>query len=122
MPRILVADDNQCMRELMEAILSAYGYRVTIAADGQAAWEELPGCQPDLILLDFEMPRADGCEICRRIKSQPETRNIPVILVSGRQDAADLAQSAGADAFLPKPFSIDDLRVRIEALLSVAVH
>jgi CheY-like chemotaxis protein len=115
--RILIADDSQCLRELMETILSACGYRVTIAEDGQAAWEELTHCQPDLVLLDIEMPRIDGCEVCRRIKSQPETRNIPVILISGRRDAADLARCVGADAFLSKPFSVDDLRGRIGSLL-----
>ena len=120
--RILIADDSQCIRELMDAILSSCGYSVTITVDGQAAWEELASCQPDLILLDIEMPRIDGCEVCRRIKSQPKTQNIPVILISGRQDAADLARGAGADAFLNKPFSISDLRGQVEALLWVSVN
>ena len=115
--RILYADDNQCMRELVDTILSAAGYSMTITEDGQAAWEELDHCKPHLVLLDIEMPRVDGCEVCRRIKNQPETRNTPVILISGRGDTADLAQGAGADAYLTKPFTLDELRGRIHSLL-----
>jgi CheY-like chemotaxis protein len=115
--RILIADDNQCLRELVGIILDSCGYGVTITADGLACWEALQDYQPDLVVLDIDMPQIDGCEVCRRIKSQPETRDIPVILVSGRQDAGDLARGAGANAFLSKPFAIEDLRVQIEALL-----
>ena len=117
-PRILVADDSEVIRELMRTIFSSFGYSVTFAEDGHAAWEVLLTCQPDLVVLDIEMPRLDGCEVCRRIKSHPETRNIPVILLSGRHDTADLARRFGADAFLNKPFSINDLRFRVDSLLS----
>jgi len=115
--RILYADDDQWMRDIVDTILSAAGYSVTITVDGQAAWEELENCKPHLVLLDIEMPRVDGCEVCRRIKNQPETRDTPVILISGRQDAADLALGAGADAFLTKPFTLEELRGRIDSLL-----
>lgn len=117
-PRILIADDNECLRDLMAAILEACGYSVTLTSDGHAAWEELANSPPHLALLDIEMPIVDGCEVCRRIKSQPETRDIPVILVSARDDTDELARKAGADCFLNKPFSIYDLRLRVESLIN----
>ena len=117
MPRILIADDNPSMLELLQAILDSLGYRVTAAEDGLAAWEEVRRELPNMVVLDIEMPRLDGCEVCRRMKSQPETRGIPVILVSGCQDIAARAQLAGADAFLNKPFFLDDFQVQVGALL-----
>jgi len=115
--RILVADDNEAMRTLMADILPSLGYAVTTAPDGPTAIAELGRCEPHLVLLDIEMPGIDGCEVCRRIKSHPETRSIPVVLVSGRADTSDRAAGAGADAFLQKPFLIDDLRRWLRALL-----
>ena len=73
--------------------------------------------QPDLVLLDIQMPGLDGCKTCREIKSRPETRDIPVMLVSGLAEAQDLAETAGADDFLIKPFNLDDLYDRVETLL-----
>jgi CheY-like chemotaxis protein len=116
-PKILVADDNPSIRETMSTILDAFGYNVTVAEDGLAAWEALARCQPHLVVLDIDMPRLDGCEVCRRIKSQPETQAIPVILVSGSRDTAALASLAGADAFLSKPFFLEDLKTQIDSLL-----
>jgi CheY-like chemotaxis protein len=116
-PRILIADDNPSMLEILEAILDSLGYRVTVAEDGLAAWEEVSRELPNMLVLDIEMPRLDGCEVCRRMKSQPETRSIPVILVSGCQDIAERAHHAGADAFLNKPFFLDDLQGQVSALL-----
>jgi CheY-like chemotaxis protein len=116
-PRILVADDNPSMLELMAVILDSRGYRVTVVEDGLAAWEEIGRDLPNMVVLDIEMPRLDGCEVCRRMKSQPETNGIPVILISGRQDVADRARLAGADAFLNKPFFLDALEAQIDTLI-----
>jgi CheY-like chemotaxis protein len=116
-PRILIADDSPLIRELMATILDSCGYRVTIAEDGLAAWEEIGRDLPNMVVLDIEMPRLDGCEVCRRIKSQPETRGIPVLLVSACVEIAERAHRAGADGFLKKPFFNDDLQMQVDAFL-----
>jgi len=116
-PRILIADDSPETRKLMESILDSGGYLVTIAADGLDAWEAISRDRPHIVVLDIEMPGIDGCEVCRRIKSQPETSGIPVLLVSGCGRTAELARSAGADGFLDKPFYLNDLRDQVGSLL-----
>jgi len=116
-PRILIADDSPEILTVMEAILDSCGYLVTIAADGFEAWEAIGRDRPNIVVLDIEMPGLDGCEVCRRIKSQPETCGIPVLLVSGCGRTAELARSAGADGFLDKPFYLSDLRDQVDSLL-----
>lgn len=115
--RILVVDDSEPIRMLIADVLLAMGYTVTTACDGPTAMEELGRCGPQVVLMDIEMPGLDGCEVCRRIKSHPETRSIPVMLVSGRSDTPESAALAGADGFLRKPFLIDDLERAIRSLL-----
>jgi CheY-like chemotaxis protein len=116
-PRILIVDDNQPILEAMAAILDSDGYLVTTAEDGLDAWTEIGRDRPSMVVLDIEMPGLDGCEVCRRIKSQPETRGIPVLLVSGCGRTAELARSAGADGFLDKPFLLGDLLGQVGSLL-----
>jgi CheY-like chemotaxis protein len=120
-PRILIADDSPELRGLMAAILDSCGYLVTIAEDGLAAWEAIGRDLPSVVVLDIEMPRLDGCEVCRRIKSQPETCGIPVLLVSGCGQTAERARSAGADGFLDKPFYVEDLLGQVDSLLGRGV-
>ena len=117
-PRILIVDDSPEIRKVMEAILDSCGYLVLIAEDGLEAWEVFGRDRPSMVVMDIEMPGLDGCEVCRRIKSQPETCDIPVLLVSGCGRVAELAQSAGADAFLSKPFYLKDLVGQVGSLLS----
>jgi DNA-binding response OmpR family regulator len=119
--RILIADDSPVIRELLAELLNTDGYAVTVVEDGLAAWEEVSRDVPSMVVLDIEMPHLDGCEVCRRIKSQPGTRGVPVLLVSGCPETALLAQGAGADGFLNKPFYVDDLRGQIAALLGRSV-
>jgi CheY-like chemotaxis protein len=115
--RILAADDNQANLDLMSTVLSVWGYDVTTACDGVEALEKLDVSLPDLVLLDIEMPGVDGCEVCRHIKDHSAMRHIPVILVSGRADIADCAWKAGADGFLSKPYSLDELHRQVDSLL-----
>lgn len=115
--RILVADDSEPIRTLMADVLPTMGYAVTLVGDGHTALEELQRSKPHLVLLDIEMPGLDGCEVCRQIKGHPKTRNIPVILVSGRSDTSDRAAGAGADSFLQKPFQFEDLLGQLHSLL-----
>jgi CheY-like chemotaxis protein len=117
-PRILIADDSQPVLEAMAAILDSCGYLVTMARDGLDAWEAVGRAPPAMVVLDIEMPGLDGCEVCRRIKSQPETRNIPVLLVSGCGRTGELARNAGADGFLDKPFFLKDLLGQVNSMLA----
>jgi CheY-like chemotaxis protein len=116
-PRILVADDSQAVREAIAAILDAGGYPVTLAQDGLDAWAAIRRERPSMVVMDIEMPGLDGCEVCRLIKSQPETCDIPVLLVSGCGRTADLARGARADGFLDKPFFLKDLLGQVKSLL-----
>ncbi len=118
--RILIADDSPEIRTVMESILDSRGYSVLIAENGLQAWETIGRDRPSMVVMDIEMPGLDGCEVCRRMKSQPETCGIPVLLVSGCGRTGELARGAGADAFLDKPFYVRDLLGQVNSLLSRA--
>jgi DNA-binding response OmpR family regulator len=113
--KILIADDHEHYRRLMSAVLCARGYQVTTVCDGQEALDELEHSQPDLVLLDIQMPRLEGDQVCRYLK---EHSDIPVMLISGLGDTSTRARVAGADAFLNKPFSLEELYKSVSALLS----
>lgn len=116
---ILVVDDSDAVRSLMADLLLATGFKVATACDGQQALDELGRCRPNLVLLDIEMPRLNGYEVCRRIKSDQETRTVPVMLVSGLSTSEDRMRGieAGADDFMNKPFVVSELLARIGSLL-----
>src|SRR5262245_5990598 len=99
---ILVADDDASNRLLMEELLRPQGYRVTCAADGEQALEEVARQAPDLVLCDVMMPRLDGLEVCRRLKDSPEMQLTPVVLVTALNASRDRVRGidAGADDFL----------------------
>ncbi len=116
---ILVADDNEANRELLSALLSAEAYKVISAADGQQALERVASDSIDLALLDVVMPRPTGFEICQAMKSKPETRLIPVILLTSLNSDADRIHGimCGADDFLNKPVNKHELLARVHSLL-----
>ncbi len=116
---ILVADDNEANRELLSALLSAEGYQVVCAADGQQALTRVNSGSIDLALLDVVMPRPTGFEICQAMKSNPETRLIPVILLTSLNSDADRIHGimCGADDFLNKPVNKHELLARVHSLL-----
>jgi putative two-component system response regulator len=116
---ILVADDNEANRELLSALLSAEGYLVVCAADGQQALARVDSGSIDLALLDVVMPRPTGFEICQAMKSKPETRLIPVILLTSLNSDADRIHGimCGADDFLNKPVNKHELLARVHSLL-----
>jgi putative two-component system response regulator len=116
---ILVADDNEANRELLSALLSAEGYRVVCAADGEQALARADSASIDLALLDVVMPRPTGFEICQAMKSKPETRLIPVILLTSLNSDSDRIHGimCGADDFLNKPVNKHELLARVHSLL-----
>ena len=116
---ILVADDNEANGELLSDLLSPEGYKVVCAADGRQALEHLNSNSIDLALLDVVMPRPTGFEVCQAMKTKPETRLIPVILLTSLNSDADRIHGimCGADDFLNKPVNKHELLARVHSLL-----
>ena len=116
---ILVADDNWANLELLSELLHEEGYRAICVLDGDQAFKALGSKQIDLVLLDVMMPGRTGFDVCRAIKSNPETRLIPVVLVTGLADTGDRIQGidCGADDFLSKPVNKQELLARVRSLL-----
>jgi putative two-component system response regulator len=116
---ILVVDDNEANRELLSALLSAEGYEVVCAANGEEALARVHSGSIDLALLDVVMPRPTGFEVCQAMKCKPETRLIPVILLTSLNSDADRIHGimCGADDFLNKPVNKQELLARVYSLL-----
>src|ERR1700681_417430 len=117
--RILVVDDNETNRDILEARLTANGYEVLHACDGEEALAAARRHLPDLILLDVMMPKLDGIEVCRQLKADAALPFIPIILVTARADSKDVVDGleAGADEYLTKPIDQSALVARVKALL-----
>jgi twitching motility two-component system response regulator PilG len=120
--RILVVEDEESLLKLESILLTSKGYEVTGVTDGKAAMEVLASNRPDLVVLDIMLPDIDGFEICRRIKENPETRKIPVLMLTAKKNSQDFARGAqvGADAYITKPFKAAKVVEMIEGLLAAA--
>ena len=120
-PRILLVDDNQTNVELLEAYLLKLDCETAIAVDGQDALAKTAEFHPDLILLDVMMPKLNGFEVCQKLKSNPETAGIMILMVTALGELGDIerAVKAGCDDFLSKPVNQLELLKRIENLLKL---
>ncbi len=118
-PVILAADDDEDILELVTFRLERSGYTVVQARDGEEAFQLAREKQPDLAVLDVMMPKMDGFELTRRLRADETTSRIPIILLTARAQDADLQQGfdAGADDYIRKPFSPQELRARVQAIL-----
>ncbi|RZQ63391.1 response regulator transcription factor [Amycolatopsis suaedae] len=115
--RILVVDDDRAVRESLRRSLEFNGYQVELASDGAAALEQIVANRPDAMVLDVMMPRLDGLEVARRLRSTGD--DLPILVLTARDTVSDRVSGldAGADDYLPKPFALEELLARLRALL-----
>jgi two-component system response regulator MprA len=120
--RILVVDDDRAVRESLRRSLQFNGYQVETAGDGQQALESVTASRPDAMVLDVMMPRLDGLEVCRRLRSTGD--DLPILVLTARDAVSDRVSGldAGADDYLPKPFALEELLARLRALLRRAAN
>jgi two-component system, OmpR family, alkaline phosphatase synthesis response regulator PhoP len=120
-PKILIADDNLQNVELLEAYLGEFDCELRTANDGEETLRVVEEFQPDLLLLDIMMPRLSGFEVCRKIRSNPATRDLLILMVTALNEASDFERGvqAGTDDFLTKPVNKIELLCRIRSLLRV---
>ncbi|MBO1046556.1 MAG: response regulator [Dolichospermum sp. DEX182a] len=119
MSTILIVEDSIVQREMMTDLLKASGLEVTHASDGAEALEAIHKAPPDLVVLDIVMPRMNGYELCRRLKSDPKTQNVPVVMCSSKGEEFDRywGIKQGADAYIAKPFQPIELVGTVKQLL-----
>ena len=118
-PKILVVDDSPTDLSLVTHALQRHGYAVVTAADGEEALEKAAHDIPDLIVLDVVMPKKNGFQVCRQLKTSPDTRDIKILMLSSKSQDSDRfwGLKQGADGYLTKPFGDEELRTNVEQLL-----
>ena len=118
-PYILVMEDEDALATLLQYNLEKEGYDVTVAADGEEGLLQVDERLPDLVLLDWMLPKLSGIEVCRRLRGRAETRNLPIIMLTARGEETDRVRGldTGADDYMTKPFSMTELTARIRAVL-----
>ena len=119
MSTVLVVEDSVTQREMITDLLKGSGLSVSIATDGVEALEHIEGHRPDLVVLDIVMPLMNGYEVCRRIKADPKTQNVPVVMCSSKGEEFDRywGMKQGADAYIAKPFQPTELVGTVKQLL-----
>jgi two-component system phosphate regulon response regulator PhoB len=118
-PYVLVVEDEDSLATLLQYNLDKEGYRVAHCADGEEALIVVDEKQPDLVILDWMLPTVSGIEVCRRLRQRPDTRNLPIIMLTARGEETDRIRGldTGADDYVVKPFSMTELCARVRAVL-----
>ena len=118
-PYVLVVEDEDALSALLQYNLDKEGHRVVVASDGEEALMLIDERQPDLIVLDWMLPKVSGIEVCRRLRAKAETKNLPVIMLTARGEESDRIRGldTGADDYIVKPFSMSELAARVRAVL-----
>ncbi len=118
-PHILIVEDEPAQVEMLRYNLESEGYRVSVAMDGKEALLRVTEEVPDLVVLDWMLPEVSGIEICRRLRERPDTRMLPIILLTARGEEGDRVRGldSGADDYVVKPFSPDEMIARVRAVL-----
>jgi two-component system phosphate regulon response regulator PhoB len=118
-PNILVVEDEDALATLLQYNLEKEGYRVAVTGDGEEALVLVEEKQPDLVVLDWMLPKVSGIEVCRRLRGRAESRNLPIIMLTARGEESDRIRGldTGADDYITKPFSMTELTARIRAVL-----
>ena len=118
-PTVLLVEDEGAQREVLAYNLEAEGFRVVQAQDGEEAMMLVEECSPDIVVLDWMLPNVSGIEVCRRLKMNPETRGIGVLMLSARAEEVDRVRGleTGADDYVVKPYSVVELMARVRAQL-----
>lgn len=107
--KILVVDDNPDILDAVELVMITEGHQANTLLNAKKVFEEVDSFNPDLIILDYLLSGSDGREICKKLKNAEKTAAIPVIMISAHPSVEDSVKDFGADAFLSKPFSVDEL-------------
>jgi two-component system phosphate regulon response regulator PhoB len=118
-PHILVVEDEDSLATLLHYNLEKEGYEVSVASDGEEALTQVSEKLPDLIVLDWMLPKVSGIEVCRRLRARSESRNVPIIMLTARGEETDRIRGldTGADDYVVKPFSMSELSARMRAVL-----
>ncbi len=117
--KILIVDDEENITDFIGRALRLQGFKTVCAHDGDQALHSVCEELPDLVILDLMLPKMDGWEVCRRVKSNPATQKIPIIMLTARTSTEDVVQglNLGADDYIKKPFPLDELLARVKVLL-----
>ena len=118
-PYVLIVEDEDSLATLLQYNLDKEAFRVAVATDGEEALLMIDEAAPDLVVLDWMLPKVSGVEVCRRLRARPETRNLPIIMLTARGEESDRIRGldTGADDYIVKPFSMSELAARIRAVL-----
>lgn len=116
---VLVVEDEAALADLLKYNLEKEGYRVSVANDGEEALVVADESAPDLVVLDWMLPKAPGIEVCRRLRARQDTRNTPIVMLTARTEEGDRIRGldVGADDYLTKPFSMNELLARLRAVM-----
>ncbi|MEX2143632.1 MAG: response regulator [Anaerolineales bacterium] len=120
MPKILVAEDQVDLREMIILTLRMAGFDVVAAEDGEQAYQQAKASRPDLLILDLDLPYLSGAEVCKKLKARQDFARTPIVIISSHDNPAEIEKSmiAGAQDYIRKPFELNQLMQRVTTLLA----